>query len=50
MGANFRPVMEVWNDHFSSCFVPSEQVITLLHDLAARWTLAARNMNMGKRR
>jgi len=35
MSQRFRPVREIWNMH-SSCFVESEELIALLHDLAAR--------------
>ncbi len=35
MSQSFRPVKEIWNLH-SSCFVEPEELITLLHDLAAR--------------
>lgn len=35
MSRSFRPVKEIWNIH-SSCFVEPEDLITLLHDLAAR--------------
>ena len=35
MGQSFRPVKETCNAH-SSCFVEAEQLLTLLHDLAAR--------------
>ena len=35
MGRSFRPVKETWNMH-SSCFVEPEDLIVLLHDLAAR--------------
>src|ERR1019366_3931649 len=35
MSESFRPVKEIWNMH-SSCFVQSEELIALLHDLAAR--------------
>ena len=35
MSQRFRPVREIWNMH-SSCFVESEDLIALLHDLAAR--------------
>jgi len=35
MSQSFRPVKEVWNAH-SSCFVEPEELIALLHDLAAR--------------
>ena len=35
MSRSFRPVKEVWNIH-SSCFVEPEDLIILLHDLAAR--------------
>ena len=35
MSQSFRPVKEIWNMH-SSCFVESEELIALLHDLAAR--------------
>ena len=35
MSQSFRPVKEIWNMH-SSCFVEPEELITLLHDLAAR--------------
>jgi hypothetical protein len=35
MSQSFRPVKEIWNVH-SSCFVESEELIALLHDLAAR--------------
>ena len=35
MSQNFRPVKEIWNMH-SSCFVEPEELIALLHDLAAR--------------
>ena len=35
MSQFFGPVKEIWNTH-SSCFIESETLITLLHDLAAR--------------
>jgi hypothetical protein len=35
MSQSFRPVKEIWNTH-SSCFVEAEELIALLHDLAAR--------------
>src|SRR5260370_27380444 len=35
MSQSFRPVKEIWNMH-SSSFVESEELVTLLHDLAAR--------------
>jgi hypothetical protein len=35
MSRSFRPVKEIWNLH-SSCFVEPEDLIILLHDLAAR--------------
>ena len=35
MSQSFRPVKEIWNMH-SSCFVEPEELIALLHDLAAR--------------
>ncbi len=35
MSQSFRRVKEIWNMH-SSCFVEPEELITLLHDLAAR--------------
>ena len=35
MSQSFRPVKEVWNAH-SSCLVEPEELIVLLHDLAAR--------------
>jgi hypothetical protein len=35
MSQSFRPVKEIWNMH-SSCFVESEKLIALLHDLATR--------------
>jgi len=35
MSQSFRPVKEIWNMH-SSCFVEAEELIALLHDLAAR--------------
>ena len=35
MSQSFRPVQEIWNIH-SSCFVESEELIALLHDIAAR--------------
>src|SRR5258707_6483441 len=35
MSQSFRPVKEIWNMH-SSSFVESEELIALLHDLAAR--------------
>jgi hypothetical protein len=35
MSQSFRPVKEIWNAH-SSCFVEPEELIMLLHDLAAR--------------
>jgi len=35
MSQSFRPVKEIWNTH-SSCFVEPEELIALLHDLAAR--------------
>ena len=33
MSQSFRPVKEIWNMH-SSCFVETEELIALLHDLA----------------
>ena len=35
MSQSFRPVKEIWNTH-SSCFIASQELITLLPDLAAR--------------
>ncbi|MGB8065483.1 MAG: hypothetical protein WCF26_26605 [Candidatus Sulfotelmatobacter sp.] len=35
MSQSFRAVKEIWNMH-SSCFIEPEDLITLLHDLAAR--------------
>jgi len=35
MSQSFRPVKEIWNTH-SSCFVESEELIALLHDIADR--------------
>ena len=35
MSQSFRSVKEIWNMH-SSCFVEPEELIALLHDLAAR--------------
>lgn len=35
MSRSFRPVKEIWNIH-CSCFVEPEDLIILLHDLAAR--------------
>jgi len=35
MSQSFRPVKKIWNMH-SSCFVEPEELVTLLHDLAAR--------------
>jgi len=35
MSQSFRPVKEIWNTH-SSSFVEPEELIALLHDLAAR--------------
>ena len=35
MSQSFRPVKEIWNIH-SSCFVEPDELIALLHDLAAR--------------
>ncbi|MFZ3265414.1 MAG: hypothetical protein WA172_15525 [Terriglobales bacterium] len=35
MSQSFRPVKEIWNMH-SSCFIEPEELIALLHDLAAR--------------
>ena len=35
MSRSFRAVKEIWNTH-SSCFIEPEQLIVLLHDLAAR--------------
>jgi hypothetical protein len=35
MSQSFRPVKEIWNSH-SSCFVESEELVALLHDLAVR--------------
>lgn len=40
MSQCFRPVKEIWNTH-SSCFIESETLITLLHDLAARVATAS---------
>ena len=46
MAQSFRPVKEVWNMH-SSCFIESEQLITLLHDLAARVGVASDDHEYG---
>ena len=35
MSQSFRPVKEIWNVR-SSCFVEPEELIALMHDLAAR--------------
>jgi hypothetical protein len=35
MSQSFRPVKEMWNLH-SSCFIETEELTALLHDLAAR--------------
>jgi hypothetical protein len=35
MSHSFRPVKEIWNMH-SSCFLETEELIALLHDLAGR--------------
>jgi len=35
MSQSFRPVKEIWKMH-SSCFIESEELIALFHDLAAR--------------
>jgi hypothetical protein len=35
MSQSFRPVKEIWKMH-SSCFVEPEELIVLLHDVAAR--------------
>jgi hypothetical protein len=32
MSQSFRAVKEIWNAH-SSCFIESEQLMVLLHDL-----------------
>jgi hypothetical protein len=40
MSQSFRPVKEIWNMH-SSCFVEPEELIALLHDLAARAGMAS---------
>ena len=35
MSQSFRAVKEIWNTH-SVCFIEPEELIVLLHDLAAR--------------
>jgi hypothetical protein len=40
MARSFRPVNEIWNVH-SSCFVEPDDLIILLHDLAARVDMAS---------
>ena len=46
MGRSFRPVKEIWNMH-SSCFVEPEDLIILLHDLAARSDTASDERDYG---
>jgi hypothetical protein len=47
MSRSFRPVKEIWNLH-SSCFVELEELITLLHDLAARVATASDEHEYGE--
>jgi hypothetical protein len=47
MSRSFRPVKEIWNAH-SSCFVESEDLIILLHDLAARVDTASDEHEYGE--
>ena len=49
MSRSFRPVKEVWNIH-SSCFVEPEDLIILLHDLAARVGTASDEQEYGYNR
>lgn len=46
MSQCFRPVKEIWNIH-SSCFIESEKLIALLHDLAARAGTASEEQAYG---
>ena len=46
MSQSFRAVKEIWNMH-SSCFVESEELIALLHDLAARVGTASNEHEYG---
>ena len=46
MSQSFRPVKEIWNMH-SSCFVEPEELIALLHDLAARSGHGQRGLKYG---
>jgi hypothetical protein len=46
MSQSFRPVKEIWNMH-SSCFVEPEELIALLHDLAARVDSASEEHEYG---
>jgi hypothetical protein len=46
MSQSFRPVKEIWNAH-SSCFVEPEELIVLLHDLAARVGTASEEHEYG---
>lgn len=46
MSHSFRPVKEIWNMH-SSCFVEPEELIALLHDLAARVGTASEEHEYG---
>jgi hypothetical protein len=46
MSQSFRPVKEIWNMH-SSCFVASEELVALLHDLAARVSTASNEHEYG---
>lgn len=49
MGQSFRPVKETWNVH-SSCFIEAEQLLTLLHDLAARVATASDEHQYGDKK
>lgn len=47
MSRSFRPVKEIWNLH-SSCFLEPEELIALLHDLAARVGTASEEHEYGE--
>ena len=47
MSRSFRPVKEIWNLH-SPCFVEPEELITLLHNLAARVGTASDEREYGE--
>ena len=47
MSQSFRPVKEIWNAH-SSCFVEPEELIMLLHDIAARVGTASDEHDYGE--